>query len=46
VGLTGRGPDAVLVAAAPGSTGGVRDTATVLAPLVEHVLGQAAGAAH
>ncbi|MGO1511197.1 Molybdenum cofactor biosynthesis protein MoaB [Actinomycetales bacterium JB111] len=46
VGLTGRGPDAVLVAAAPGSTGGVRDTATVLAPLVEHVLGQAAGGAH
>lgn len=46
VGLTGRGPGAVLIAAAPGSTGGVRDTANVLAPLVDHVLGQAAGGAH
>ncbi|MGC5628156.1 MogA/MoaB family molybdenum cofactor biosynthesis protein [Georgenia sp. Z1344] len=46
VGLTDRGERAALVATAPGSTGGVRDTVAVVAPLVRHVLGQAAGAAH
>ncbi|MGC5615361.1 MogA/MoaB family molybdenum cofactor biosynthesis protein [Georgenia sp. Z1491] len=46
VGLTDRGERGALVVTAPGSTGGVRDTVAVVAPLVRHVLGQAAGAAH
>ncbi|NLT25948.1 MAG: MogA/MoaB family molybdenum cofactor biosynthesis protein [Microbacteriaceae bacterium] len=43
VGLTSRGPDAVLVVNAPGSVGGVRDAVAVVGPLVGHVLGQARG---
>ena len=31
---------------APGSTGGVRDTVAVVAPLVPHVLDQLAGGDH
>ena len=46
VGLTGRGPDAVLVINAPGSTGGVRDAVSVVGPLIAHLLDQAAGADH
>lgn len=43
VGLTTRGPDAVLIVNAPGSTGGVKDAVSVVGPLVAHVLGQARG---
>ncbi|MGO1737664.1 MAG: MogA/MoaB family molybdenum cofactor biosynthesis protein [Actinomycetaceae bacterium] len=46
VGLTARSDDAALVVTAPGSTSGVKDTVTVVAPLVAHVLGQAAGGTH
>ena len=44
VGLTSRGSDAVLIANAPGSTGGARDGATVVAELADHILTQARGA--
>lgn len=43
IGLTTRGPEAVLIVNAPGSTGGVRDTIAVIAPVLEHVIGQARG---
>ena len=43
VGLTGRGPGAVLIVNAPGSTGGVRDAVAVVGPLVAHIVGQARG---
>lgn len=46
VGLSGRGEDAALIVNAPGSTGGVRDAASVVGPLVVHILGQLKGYDH
>ncbi len=40
VGITGRGSEGAIVANAPGSRGGVRDTISVLGPLLPHLLEQ------
>lgn len=40
VGITGRGCEGAIVANAPGSRGGVRDTISVLGPLLPHLLEQ------
>lgn len=46
VGVTSRDGDGALVVNAPGSTGGVRYTVTVVGPLVAHVLSQLGGGDH
>ena len=40
VGITGRGAQGAIVANAPGSRGGVRDTLSILGPLLPHLLEQ------
>ena len=46
VGVTSRGDQAALIINAPGSTGGVRDTLTVIGPMLEHIFRQLAGGGH
>ena len=46
VGVTSRGDQAALIVNAPGSTGGVRDTLTVIGPMLEHIFRQLAGGGH
>ena len=46
VGVTSREADGALVVNAPGSRGGVKDTISVIGPLVPHVLEQLGGGDH
>ncbi|SHI30431.1 molybdenum cofactor synthesis domain-containing protein [Actinomyces denticolens] len=46
VGVTSRDADGVLVVNAPGSKGGVKDSITVVGPLIPHVLEQLGGGDH
>ena len=46
VGVTSRGDQAALIVNAPGSTGGVRDTLTVIGPMLEHIFRQLTGGGH
>ncbi|OKL49871.1 molybdenum cofactor biosynthesis protein [Boudabousia liubingyangii] len=46
VGVTSKEADGAMVINAPGSSGGVRDTVTVLGPLVPHILEQLGGGDH
>ena len=46
VGVTGREADDAFVIAAPGSTGGVRDSLAVAGPLIPHLLEQLGGGDH
>lgn len=46
VGVSGRSPGAAVIVNAPGSPGGVKDAVAVLAPVLEHLIGQLDGADH
>ena len=46
VGVSRRSPGAAVIVNAPGSPGGVKDAVAVLAPVLEHLIGQLDGADH